>query len=131
MTARIDSVTRICNQCSAFDKLVASAMAQNGPGFDAEAMKQAMKFMKGGNIKWQQYFQTQKWLGNIYDIRALGRENYNTRYMVYLYALDIYCLYLMSWELPYGITVDDLFAMMTLGWGTNQEKHEFGHHGQK
>jgi hypothetical protein len=27
---------------------------------------------------------------------------------------------LMGWELPEGITKNDLFEMMKLGWGTNE-----------
>jgi hypothetical protein len=143
MTARIDSVTRICNQCSAFDKLVASAMAQNGPGFDADAMQLVIKYYQksNGSIDWEKFFGSRQWAddfstisgwkGIFCNIRAFGRENYSTRYMIYLYALNLYTLYLGGWELPYGITVKDLFAMMALGWGTNQEKHEYGHNSQK
>ncbi len=100
-------------------------MAQNGAGFDKVAMQQVVKrYMKDGQINWQAFFKTRGWKENYTDIRAIGRENFDTRYMVYLYATDLYALYLLGWELPKGITEDDLFEMMKLGWGTNEKSYE-------
>jgi hypothetical protein len=122
MTARIDRVISLCIGCSAFDKLVATPMAQNGPGFDTGAMNHVLdKYMKNGSIVWTKYFEERGWKGDYTDIRSIGRKNYDTHFMIYRYALDLYPLYLMGWKLPEGITEEDLLEMMALGWTTNSK----------
>ncbi len=126
MAYRIDSVVSACKDCSAFDKLVATAMAQNGDGFNADAMKiVANRYRKvDGSVKWDEFFRTRTWKGDISDIRAFGRENYDTRYMIYLYTCNLYVLHLTGWKLPNGITKSDLLKMARLGWRTNDNARQ-------
>jgi len=56
--------------------------------------------------------------------RALGSSepNLRARYMISLYAQDLWWLYVMGWDLPKGITEKDLFKMMELAWSQPEVK---------
>jgi RHS repeat-associated protein len=123
MAARIELVQRECNGCSPRDQLIAASMAQNGDGFDAGAMRYVYKnYMRDGGIRWAEFFIERKWKENYTDLRAMGHENYDTRFMLLLMVNDIRELQRRGWDLPHGITEADLNYVYDLSWGTNNEE---------
>ncbi len=90
MTKRIDSVTQKCDSCSERDKLIAAALAQNGPGFGPDAMGNVLKRPKvDGGLDWAGYFNTLNPKGNLLDVRAAGHHNFDTRFMLQLCQVPI------------------------------------------
>jgi RHS repeat-associated protein len=135
MTDRIKNVVDLCKyssyQCNPKDKLIVDSMAQNTAFGDDDIEGLVYDTYHQGyisgnhlNINWADYFSQMKLLsethpGNLYalfnDIRAEGRKNYNTRFMLQLFTQDMKALnFVFGWELPPGIGVQDLDSMMSL-----------------
>jgi RHS repeat-associated protein len=135
MTDRIKPVVDSCAsggyQCTPKDKLIAASMAQNVAfGYkDMQGLADATLddgYISGNNlnIQWAKYFSQLKYLSEnhpganltlLYDLRAIGRKNYNTRFMLQLFTQDMIVLHsVFGWELPPGIGSQDLDSMMSL-----------------
>lgn len=115
MQARIELVQDACSGCSARDKLIAASLAQNGSGFTADSMSYVVGNYSGkdGNINWSGFFDEPRTLSDpIARIReqVTGRQ-YDTRFMLHLFTNDLRELYRRGWDLPEGITEDDLDYM--------------------
>jgi hypothetical protein len=111
MQARIDNGQRACHGCTARDRVIVAALAQNG-GISQSALSRWSESASGGGIKWEDYFQEQ--FGNSPNAAdAQFRENisgirYPTYFMVLKYARDLLELNQRGWDLPYGVTVEQL-----------------------
>lgn len=120
MRARIALVTSVCPSCSARDKLIAAAFAQNR-GFEARDMRDAMRYMKNGYIDWNVYISRLDPQGGLPGIRATSwRYNYNTRFQLQLFMNDLRELQARGWTLPeeyQAMTKDDWNYIRKLQWG--------------
>jgi hypothetical protein len=111
MKIRIDKVLEVCDQftCTAEDKLIATALAQNG-GFKKADFRYLLSSSKGG-INWESYFDLRESSagdGGILGFRAIGigegRGGFDTRFMLRLYTNDLLALEKLGYKLPYGLT---------------------------
>lgn len=118
MNARIDRITNACTGCNARDRLIAAALAQNGSWITPDLMKDAVKrHMNNGNMDWDSFFDRFGPKGFPYDQIASGHQNYDTRYMLHKFLEKLRILYQQGWDLPEGITADDLNYMEDLSQG--------------
>jgi hypothetical protein len=117
MQARIGLVQGACSGCSARDQLIAAGLAQNGSGFTAASMSYVVrKYMGYGSINWSGYFAEPRTPSDpIARIRQqITGLQYDTRFMLHLYTNDLRALQEEGWNLPEGITEDDLDYMNNL-----------------
>ncbi len=83
MEKRIKLVQDVCEGCSARDKLIAAALAQNGSGFTSGSMLNALGYRKkDGSIDWSNYF-TETYKNGPSDLIAkfrqqITRKQYNS-----------------------------------------------------
>jgi RHS repeat-associated protein len=113
MQMRIDKVIGVCENytCSAEDKLIATALAQNGSGFTRVAFESLLRNAEGKSVQWESYFDAREMSGGdggVLDFRAEGygdgRGGFDTRFMLRLYINDMLALNRLGWGLPYGLT---------------------------
>jgi RHS repeat-associated protein len=116
MEKRIEDVLEACEDftCTAEDKFIATALAQNR-SIDRQKFKDLLRAAKGGGIKWESYFSDREKSGGdggILDFRAEGygegQGGFATRFMLRLYINDTLALEKLGYELPYGLTRDQL-----------------------
>jgi hypothetical protein len=108
MEAQINDAIDNCRQCeTGADKLIVAALAQNG--FDPKAFRK-LPTTEGG-INWNEFLGEN---GNnpsqgLAQLRqdVTGR-NYDTQFMLKLYIQDLRLLMRLGYDLPPGITKDDL-----------------------
>jgi hypothetical protein len=115
---------RLCNNGTndGVDKLIVAAIAQNGYGLDFKSLPK-----KDGNINWEKFF-----AGNVgsstSDPYAQLRQtvtgmDYNAEFMVKIFIQDLRYLMDQGYDLPDGITEDDLSAVEKLldNWRRNNK----------
>lgn len=109
MEARIAVVQKACVECSARDLLVAAALAQNG-GITPETMRQLS--MLKGDVDWVSFFR-EDWPSSNMQLDAQIRQeltgmDYQRSFMLYRFIRNIRVLHQRGWDLPDGITEEDL-----------------------
>src|SRR5574341_1150759 len=115
MSRRIYQVVNACNFCSAEDKLIMAALAQNN-GFTLASMRDIKSFYynKTTGINWAQYFtdrtQTSDPIAK-YRAEAAGGYIYDTHFMLLLYTNDLLELNNRGWNLPFGLQRSDIYRM--------------------
>jgi hypothetical protein len=113
MKKRINLVQDACKGCSARNKLIAAALAQNGSGFTSSNMVAALtNYMGKDGILWEAYFED-AYINEPTDLQAKFRQRltgkqYSTNFMILLYLQDLGSLYQRGFNLPDGITQEDL-----------------------
>jgi RHS repeat-associated protein len=108
MQVRIQQAIEGCKQCATgVDRLIVAAIAQNG--FGPENFVGLPE--ENGVINWSEYLSSQ---GSGTDDPLAGIRqtltglNYNTAFMLKLYIRDLRILVALGYDLPEGITEDDL-----------------------
>jgi hypothetical protein len=97
------------------DMLIVAALAQNGRGFNAVEIKSTLtdeRFIdpEDGSPNWEKYFGERGKPGEVWaggHQKVFGKQ-YDTQFMLKLYINDLRELYNRGWELPFGLTEDDL-----------------------
>jgi len=112
MQMRIDKVLGACDgfTCSAEDKLIATALAQNG-GFNRKDFRLLLSSASSEGIKWEKYFSAREDSGDkggVLGFRAEGygegQGGFDTRFMLRLYINDLLAYERLGWKLPYDFT---------------------------
>ena len=118
MSRRIYQVVDACTYCSAQDKVIVAALAQNN-GFTIASLKDLRgNYYNSGAINWSGYLDTRAKNyngGALMDFRAQqsgqGKGSFDARFMLLLYTNDLLELDRRGWDLPYGLTTSDIYAI--------------------
>jgi RHS repeat-associated protein len=110
MTRRINDVVSACSGCIDRDKVILAALAQNGSEYALNALADVSGPQYGrledGGLNWEKYFNSLNSKGNLYDLRAIGHHNYDSRFMLHLFMNNLKELEKRGWNLP-ELTPDD------------------------
>lgn len=113
MEKRIQNALEDCTSCTTgYDKLLVAAMAQNGSVTGLDNFGDLPLDPETNTIDWQTFFDNPK-IGNSGDSLAQLRagvrnEQYSTLFMVRLYIQNLRALMKLGYELPDGITEEDV-----------------------
>ncbi len=113
MSRRIYQVVNACDFCTAQDKVIVAALAQNN-GFTLNSLLKDVKprfYDKKTGIDWTGYFRSRSSSG---DPIAHWKEertglNYDTEFMLLSYTNDLLELNNRGWTLPFGLGRSDIY----------------------
>ncbi len=105
MQARIENAQNACPGCSAQDLVIVAALAQNG-GFESEHALETLTGAVSSGKKLGDFI-AGNWPQGGLRAQAAGLDSY-WFLMVKKYVQDMKVLHLIGWELPEGVTMDDL-----------------------
>ena len=125
MESRIANAQNACYNCSPRDLIIVAALAQNGSGqLTSEDIGDVLPRLFSDPKAWEKYLFRESSSGGQFGVplrvQAAGVDNYK-QLLLLKYVMDLRVLNKWGWDLPEGITTEDLDYLENLARGKQYE----------